>query len=475
MDPTTSNDGRPVTGLARILSLFGAVTSAMQPARMPLALLAALFIAALTPIVDLAGGVSFGERGFAGSPVSPSQEELLYQRARNEAARIATLEISRLEREGADDSDDPESDGASLAPRLSLAELRGAVRDATRVRIEERAASNEGISQAEERDLRRRAAAAIEVIDAAEPRGVASVFIQGERNAAKQVLNGLVRLDPEMFLAGVLGAIFTVPAAAVRASPWVFPLGLFVLLAGLSFIGGALCRMAAVHAGRGGRLGAREAAWFARDRALNLLALPLLPTLVLAGLSLVVLIFALLLRVPVLNLISAILFVVPLAISLLAALLALISIVSFPLMPAAVAVEDCDAGDAITRAAALVIARPLVWLLVLAVSVTVLIIGALVVNGTLGFASTTVAALLDTLGGETGRALASGEESQISALFGADRLVAGTASLWLRLFGYLSGAYLFSLACDLAARGYLLMRARIDGEHPSTISGFGIR
>ena len=318
MDPTTSNDGRPVTGLARILSLFGAVTSAMQPARMPLALLAALFIAALTPIVDLAGGVSFGERGFAGSPVSPSQEELLYQRARNEAARIATLEISRLEREGADDSDDPESDGASLAPRLSLAELRGAVRDATRVRIEERAASNEGISQAEERDLRRRAAAAIEVIDAAEPRGVASVFIQGERNAAKQVLNGLVRLDPEMFLAGVLGAIFTVPAAAVRASPWVFPLGLFVLLAGLSFIGGALCRMAAVHAGRGGRLGAREAAWFARDRALNLLALPLLPTLVLAGLSLVVLIFALLLRVPVLNLISAILFVVPLAISLLA-------------------------------------------------------------------------------------------------------------------------------------------------------------
>jgi hypothetical protein len=174
-------------------------------------------------------------------------------------------------------------------------------------------------------------------------------------------------------------------------------------------------------------------------------------------------------------LLSAILFIIPLAVSLLAALLALLSIVSFPLMPAAVAVEDCDSGDAITRAVALVIARPLVWLLVLAVSVSVLIVGALVVNGTLGIASSGVAALLDTLGGATGRALASGEESQVAALFGADRLVAGAAGLWLRLFAYLAGAYLFSLACDLAARGYLLMRARIDGEHPSTISGFGIR
>ncbi|MEY2795653.1 MAG: hypothetical protein RIR10_1369, partial [Planctomycetota bacterium] len=159
MDPTTPSDGRPVTALARISSLFGAVTSAMQPARMPLALLAALFIAALTPIVDLAGGVSFGERGFAGSPVSPSQEELLYQRARNEAARIATLEISQLERERTEARAESE-EVFGLTPRLSLAELRSAVRDATRVRIEERAASNEGISDAEERDLRRRAAAA---------------------------------------------------------------------------------------------------------------------------------------------------------------------------------------------------------------------------------------------------------------------------------------------------------------------------
>jgi hypothetical protein len=36
------------------------------------------------------------------------------------------------------------------------------------------------------------------------------------------------------------------------------------------------------------------------------------------------------------------------------------------------------------------------------------------------------------------------------------------------------GTY-FSLACDLAARSYLLMRERIDGEDASTIAGYGIR
>ena len=458
---------RSSSALARIPSLFGAVTSALQPARMPIALLGVLLLSALVSVVDLAGGVHFGDRGFSGSPVSESQRELAYQRARNEAARVAGLEISRLEAEGRDD------DGG--VPRLGLGTLRDAVREAARVRIDERRDSEAGLGEAEERDIRRRAAAAIEVIDAAEHRGVATVFIDAERAAAKQVLNGIVQLNPEMFLGGVLGAVFSVPAAAIRASPVIFPLGLLVLLVALTFLAGALARMAAVHAGRNGRLGPHEAAWFARDRALNLVALPVLPTLVLAGMALVVLLFALLLRVPFLNLLAAILFVVPILVALLGALLALVGIVSFPLMPAAVAVEDCDAGDAITRAYALVLARPLAWLLVVAVSIVVLVVGGLVVGGALGFATGAIHGALDLLGGEAGRALASGEQSAISALFGAERLVAGVADAWLRLFGYLSGAYLFSLACDLFVRGYLLMRARIDGEHPSTISGYGIR
>jgi hypothetical protein len=349
------------------------------------------------------------------------------------------------------------------------------VRDATRARIDERRASEAGLGEAEERDIRRRAAAAMDVIDAAEHRGVASVFIDAERAAAKQVLNGIVQLDPEMFLAGVLGAIFTVPAAAIRASPLIFPLGLLVLVTALTFLAGALARMAAVHAGRNARLGPHEAAWYARARALNLVALPVLPTLVIAGMALVVLLFALLLRVPFLNLIAAILFAVPVLVALLGAILALVGILAFPLMPAAVAVEDCDAGDAITRAYALVLARPLVWLSALACAILVLVVGGLVVGGAIGFARGAIDLALEALGGEAGRALAAGETGAVAALFGPERLVAGVTDAWLRLLGYLPAAYLFSLACDLSVRGYLLMRARIDGEHPSTISGYGIR
>jgi hypothetical protein len=42
-------------------------------------------------------------------------------------------------------------------------------------------------------------------------------------------------------------------------------------------------------------------------------------------------------------------------------------------------------------------------------------------------------------------------------------------------FAMIGSAYAVSLACDLATRGYLLMRARIDGENIATISGYGIR
>jgi hypothetical protein len=196
---------------------------------------------------------------------------------------------------------------------------------------------------------------------------------------------------------------------------------------------------------------------------------------VLGAMALVVVVFAFLLRVPAANLLSGLLFIIPLTIALLGAILALVTILGFPLMPAAIAVEDCDAGDAITRAGALVLARPLLWLAAIATALVVLSIGSLLVSGVLSLASNGVAAAMDTLGGPTGRALASGSANEIDALFGPDRMAALFVGFWMTMFEALAGAYLFALACDLTARAYLLMRARIDGEHPATISGYGVR
>ena len=144
------------------------------------------------------------------------------------------------------------------------------------------------------------------------------------------------------------------------------------LLTAIALLAGGSCRMAAVHAGRGARLTPLEGAGYARVRALNLVALPVLPAVVIGLLALLVLVFVLLLRVPVLNVLSGALFVIPIAVGLLGAILAITVVASFPLMPAAIAVEDCDAGDAITRAGALVLARPLAWIGILLASLAAL-------------------------------------------------------------------------------------------------------
>lgn len=454
---------------ARFASLFSAVTSAMQPARLPLALLAVLALAALAPLVDLAAGKSYGPRGFSGGAMTESEREVAYQRARSSASRVALAEVQALEQDG--------RDGEELAPprRLSLSELEGAVRAAHAARLAERADSEAGLAADEERRLRERAAETIRTIREAHARGVATVFLDGARAAGRQAITGLFRLDPEMFLAGVLGAVFSLPAAAVREAPVVFPLGLLVALALVAILAGGACRMAAVHAGRDARLTILEGSGFARARVLNLVSIPVLPTIVVGALALIVLCFVLLLRLPVLNIVSGLLFAVPAAVALLGAVLSLVVIAGFPLMPAAVAVEDCDAGDAITRAGALVLARPLLWLSTLVVALVALVVGGMLVQGVLMAAGSGLDAMLAALGGAVGDAIASGDEMQLRTLAGPDRLVGGAVWFWTGLLDALATAYLFSLACDLSTRAYLLMRERIDGEAPSTIAGYGIR
>lgn len=465
---STSSGASGLVGCVR--ALFPGVTSAMQPARLPLALLAVLFVSAFAPIVDLAAGVRLGPRGFSGGALSASELDLAYERARSAASRVAGAEVAALERTASED-------GGALAPprRPSLSELAAAVREGTSTRIAERSASAGGFDADAERFMRSRAADALEAIAQAEPRGVATVFLDGERAALRKCLGALFALDPDALLAGAVEAVFTLPAAAVRRAPVVFPLALLVALCAISFLAGGLCRMAAVHAGRGARLGAREGAQFSRARWPHLVALPLLPSLAIGALALIVALFAVLIQVPVLNLISAALFVVPLLVALLGAVLALVAIAGFPLMPAAVAVEECDAGDAITRAGALVLARPLEWILMLVVSVAALALGGIVVEGALLLARSGIDGLMGLVAGPVGEAFASGGRHAVEALFGPDRLAAMAIGFWRRLFELLGSAYLFGLACDLATRAYLSMRERVDGESPATIAGYGVR
>ena len=74
--------------------MFSAITSAMQPARLPIALLAVLLIAGLAPLIDLGAGKYYGPRGFNASPLSATEIELGTQRARSAANRVASEEVA---------------------------------------------------------------------------------------------------------------------------------------------------------------------------------------------------------------------------------------------------------------------------------------------------------------------------------------------------------------------------------------------
>ncbi len=448
--------------------MFSAVTSALQPARMPIALLAVLLIAGLAPLVDLASGKSYGPRGLNAAPLSTTELELGLERARAAAARVASEEVSELETESRAEA------GGTTTPALSRGDLAACVRAATERKVADRLANGAAKDDPELIRLRQRAAEAMLVIEETAPRGLATVLLHAERMAVQQASAGLLRLDFNAALGAVVAAVFTLPMTAIHQAPVVFGLALVIVLCIVTVLAGGSCRMAAVHAGRGGRLSPTEGAQYARARLLNLVSLPVLPTLLISAFALVVFVFVLLLRVPVLNVLSGALFVVPIVFALMGSILALTTIAGFPLMPAAIAVEDCDAGDAITRAAALVLARPLLWLGILAGSLVALVFGGLLVTGVVGAASSAVDGLLASFGGDAGRALSANHAADVAALFGPDRLIALMVGFWNGILDATVAAYLFTLAFDLSTRGYLVLRERIDGENPATISGYGI-
>ncbi len=442
--------------------LLSGITSAMQPARMPLALLAVALLSVVVSIVDTAADARFGARGLAAGALNEFDLRQLGQRARNAALGVAAAEVAELE----------SADGGRDLDEIGMPAYRNAARKgaaASRARAVERGASEDQIAA-----IQAALVSAMRALDAADGQGVASAFVEEEVRAARQVASGILRLDPDAALGGIANAVALAPLAAIRAAPVAFPLGLLAVLPLLSIVWGGLARMAAIHAGRDGRLSPLEGSGFARTRAVGLASIPLLPVAFLALLAAVLALFGVLLRVPFVGVLAGALLVVPIAIALLGSILGLVSLLGLPLMPAALVVEDCDAGDAVVRAGALVLGRPLLFTGTLALSVVALLLGIAAVGTVVGIADASVLSLAGWLGGPVGKALATRDPAEIAALGGPARVAASAAGFWLGVLAMLPAAYLLALANDLSTRLYLLLRARADGESPATIAGHGL-
>lgn len=126
-----------------------------------------------------------------------------------------------------------------------------------------------------------------------------------------------------------------------------------------SYFGGAIARMAAVQFGRDERISFTEALTFTGRKYLSLFFAPLIPFLAIVVVSIFTGLVGLLVRIPIFGeWFGGILWILPLIVGFILALIALGGIFGMPLMHPTIGVEGSDAFDAISRSFSYVYSRP---------------------------------------------------------------------------------------------------------------------
>lgn len=263
------------------------------------------------------------------------------------------------------------------------------------------------------------------------------------------------------FSSGPLVVIATGPE---RPSPWIetsvgwaaahAPWFAFVFLPlaalWLALAAAAIGRLAAPDYGGGARIPLVDGLALVRGGATSVVGGVLLPALLVAGLAVPAAVLGLMLRVPVLDAVAGVLWIVALVPALLAGLIVVVSMLALPLIPAAVAVERCDALDAAQRAIAYVLQRPLKvawWWLVGLAGWTAL---ALVLEFVFDAAGVVVGAAASLAGPPPGA--------------DAGGVAAGGIAFWSAAVRLLITAYVLSAVASVAPGVFLLARQSVEGH-----------
>ncbi|MDG2093913.1 MAG: hypothetical protein P8J89_01405 [Phycisphaerales bacterium] len=259
---------------------------------------------------------------------------------------------------------------------------------------------------------------------------------------------------------------------------WWFMLfmGLWSLLL-ISIFGGAMCRMETLMAAGGQRCGPLEACEYATARFINFYSSVLIPLVMAAGLSAVLLVVGLLMNVPVLNLLVSVFYGVSLMIGLGIVLLLFAYGAAGGMLIPAVAVENCDGGDAMQRAFSYMISRPLHLILYIGMGLIGLGLGLVLVLALANAALSTTAGLQ---GFWTWNSTMDGAGGAIEIFSSIEKPSPGGGSWWGSATGWFIGfwesivillvlSWVFSYLCAAWTRIYLLMRRACDGLEEDTI------
>lgn len=307
------------------------------------------------------------------------------------------------------------------------------------------------------------------------PIGSFQALVRAEAVAASMVIDGVFGASPADIALGVRLAVWETPRGAWQRDPVFFVIfGLWLALV-LAVGAGAMARMEAVQLAGRGVPEALDGFRFAAERWSDLVLAWLAPLGIAAVLGLACVAWGLLFGTEATGWFAGALYIVPLGIGIVVALVLVVGTLGAPFAPAAVACDGLDALDASQRGAIYAIGRPGLWLAVM-LAMTVICAGGLAALRVIGWVVTTVTATAVGTGADAASAAVVIDALRVTP---ADAPVAWTGpavaiSWWVALVSVgVAGAFL-SLLGGTLTRGYLALRERCDGQSRLDIWPFEI-
>lgn len=341
----------------------------------------------------------------------------------------------------------------------------------------------------------------LEAVRAIRPRGIFGSALRYEVDCFERLIGGTLSLNlgfsdalrgqphDAASVAGALRDMFIVLPSWLLQTHRTF-LGVYCLLglALIALLGGALTRMAAMHATRDQRMGMVAAVEFAAGRWVWFVLAPLVPLAVIFALAAVLFLFGLLLLgLPylhvALDVVAGLLFIIPLLLGLVIALAAVGLVMGAGLLYPAIAVEGSDCFDANSRAYSYVTGRPwqiFLYSLIALVygAVTYMFVGLVIflaiwaARSCIGAGVSAADAVFSPAQEATARFDAMLKPPQVGRLtYEIDwpelsvpgRIAAVLTQAWVYLFVGLLAAYAMSFVFSAQTMIYLLLRRSADG------------
>lgn len=291
-----------------------------------------------------------------------------------------------------------------------------------------------------------------------------------------QSFRGMVRHAIGFNIAAVyteLGDIFyRCPVALWQTSRWfTVTFGIFLVIV-LAIGGGAVARMSATQIAGQERLRVRTAVAFSVNNITRFGFAIILPILLALLVALIIMVFGLLMNVPALDILGSVLYGLALIFGFVFAFLLFGYAAGFSLLVPAVACENCDPGDAMQRAFAYVINRPLHLIWYAVVALVGLVLGYLVVAFIASVMLNITAAAYDAFSTHPAVTAAGGytlfdltrDRPPVVFANWHDLTSAWFIHLWETIIVCLVAGYVFVYYYSASTVMYLLMRRAADGQ-----------